>query len=170
MGNACVHSFSAGNENIIQVLPASRRSLPAPFGGHLAGRQQIGVVVSIVLFVAVSQGYFAQQHEASVVFPRSKAVISRFGDHICEINSFSKHVACHWSLGRSYSEALAKDTHEIGQSAAVPKQLLVSNILSVARVFQILADFVDLFDLQFVGSVGGGVGVFDILDEKLVGL
>ena len=62
MGDASIHSFAARNENILQLLAASRRSFAASFRGHLARRQQIGVVVSIVLFIAVSQGHFAEEH------------------------------------------------------------------------------------------------------------
>ena len=62
VGSASIHSFPARNENVLQLLSASRCSFAASFRGHLARRQQIGVVVSIVLFIAVSQRHFAEQH------------------------------------------------------------------------------------------------------------
>jgi hypothetical protein len=52
-------------------------------------------------------------------------VVTRLGAAVCEVNSFTEHVTSYWSLGRSDSKALRKDTNEVARSGAVPQKLLV---------------------------------------------
>ena len=110
----------------------------------LARRKQIGVVVSIELLVCASEGHLAEKHEANVILSCDKAVVGRFSDHICEIDSFSEHVASHWSLGRGDSQPLTDDTDEVGQSGSMPKKLFVIDIGSIPLVIAVLFEFVDI--------------------------
>ena len=67
----------------------------------------MGVVISIKLLDAVSEGDFAEQETASRVEFGGVAVVGRLADHICEVNSLAEHVPRHWGLRRRDSEPLA---------------------------------------------------------------
>jgi len=85
-----------------------------------------------VFFVHVSECYFAEEENASVVFLGGEAVVRGFRGHVCEVDALAEHVACHWGFRRRDAQALAQNSHEVGEPAAVPQQHLVVDVLRVA--------------------------------------
>jgi hypothetical protein len=133
-------------------------------------RQHIGIVISIILLIDVSQCDFAQQHEPGVILSGGEAVVGGLGDHICEVDALPEHVAGHWGLRRSDAQPLAQDAHEVGQPRPVPEQLLVGDVTPIPGVFFILDELEDVQDLQAICLVRGGVRILDILQQQLVSL
>lgn len=82
--------------------------------------QQMGVVISVKLLDAVSEGDFAEQETANRVEFGGVAVVGRLADHICEVNSLAEHVPCCWRLRGSDPESAAQDPHKVSQSRTVP--------------------------------------------------
>jgi hypothetical protein len=101
----------------------------------------------VKFLVHAPESHFAEQHEAGVVRSVGEAVVCRFGDHICEVDSLAEHVPCYGCLGRGNSEPLTENAHEVGQPRPVPKQLLVIDVLPVPLVLGLLAQLVDVHDL-----------------------
>jgi len=99
--------------HIANLLPLIGRRLATPFGRVLSIRQEIRIVISVELLIAVPQGHLTQQHDTGVVLLVGETVVGGFADHVGEIDPLAEHVTRDGGLGRGDSQALAQDTHVV---------------------------------------------------------
>lgn len=84
------------------------------------------------------------------------AVVRRLGGHIGKVDTLSKHVSVHWSLGWGDSETLAKNSTEVCTARSMPQETAVA-VLDTGEAggleaifFALALDLKDVNDLDLV--------------------
>lgn len=97
------------------------------------------------------------------------AVVGTLGDHVSEIDPFTKHVACHRCFRRGYPKTLGQDPGKVGGPGPVPQQSSVMKLLKglVALAFAFTFYLKDIDDFQVIRIVCGCMSVLNILPDDL---
>jgi hypothetical protein len=102
-----------------------------------------------------SKGNFRENEEANWLLFASVAVSGCLGGAVSEVKPFAEQIAGARSFGWGDLESVLEDADEIGESGAVPEQLVVVEGLEglEAQVLAGPSDLEDILDLESEASV-----------------